>query len=56
MSLTPSASQFVLDALLHVFKTSRDYRDGLTRICMRGIFTLLGADDVRVKEYRQRNS
>ena len=56
------ASQYVIhseyteamDALLHIFKTDKNYRDGLAGLCLRAIFTLLGNDDPNVKEYRQR--
>lgn len=43
-----------MDALLHIFKTDKNYRDGLAGICLRAVFTLLRHDDPRVKEYRQR--
>lgn len=43
-----------MDALLHIFKTDKNYRDGLAALCLRAVFTLLGHDDSRVKEYRQR--
>jgi putative thioredoxin len=43
-----------MDALLHIFKTDKNYRDGLAGICLRAVFTLLGNDDSSVKEYRQR--
>jgi putative thioredoxin len=42
-----------MEALLHIFKTDKNYRDGLAGICLRAIFTLLGNDDPAVKEYRQ---
>ena len=56
------ASQYVIhseyaeamDALLHIFKMDKNYRDGLAGICLRAIFTLLGNDDPNVKDYRQR--
>jgi putative thioredoxin len=50
------ANQFseAMDALLHIFKSDKNYRDGLAGICLRAIFTLLGNDDPNVKEYRQR--
>lgn len=50
------ANQFTeaMDALLHIFKNDKNYRDGLAGICLRAIFTLLGNDDPGVKEYRQR--
>ena len=43
-----------LDALLHIYKTDKNYRNGLAGVCLRAIFTLLGHDDSIVKEYRQR--
>jgi putative thioredoxin len=55
-SLNMISSQFAeaMDALLHIFKADKNYRDGLAGICLRAIFTLLGNDDPSVKEYRQR--
>lgn len=49
-------SQFTeaMDALLHIFKANKNYRDGLAGVCLRALFTLLGNDDPTVKEYRQR--
>lgn len=43
-----------MDALLHIFKTDKDYRNDLAGLCLRAIYTLLGNDNSSVKEYRQR--
>jgi putative thioredoxin len=43
-----------LDFLLYVIKLDKAWRDGISSLCLRGLFILLGKDNPVVIEYRQK--